>query len=155
MHVFVISVLLQYCNCSNGFTASSWERHALQAQYWHRCFQMNNWVSLKMMPLIVSVHQDCSAFQQPAIEKTPTIQLKIKAFFACTDRVGQCVFFLCGSQIYLALLLVQIVFISTQPLYSTQNYFICTQVPIAVSKCFTISLFYHPVVRIQDNTEGP
>lgn len=57
LYAFVSPLFLQGCNCSNGFAGSSCGRWA---QDWHRCFQMNNWVSLKTMPLIISVYQDCS-----------------------------------------------------------------------------------------------
>lgn len=83
---------------------------------------MNNWVSLKTMPLIVSDHQDCSAFQQPAIEKTPTIQLKTNAFLLVL-LAWVCVFvfvwqsdlFGFVAEIWSAIPSIQIAFISIHP----------------------------------------
>lgn len=60
LYMFANPLLLQCRYCCNGFAVSSCEGWT---QCWHRCFQMNKWVSLKTMPLIVSVHQECSNAQ--------------------------------------------------------------------------------------------
>jgi len=60
LYMFANPLLLQCCNCCNGFAESSCGRWA---QCWDWYFQMNNWVSLKTLSLIVSVYQESSNAQ--------------------------------------------------------------------------------------------